>query len=386
MDPVYLDHAATTPVRDEVWQAMAPFLSEHFGNPSSAHRWGRRAAAALAEARERIAHTLGVLAAEIVFTRGGTESDNLALAGRVAEMGRAGGTPKLLISAVEHPAVRDTALWMHEQGLVRLTVFPVRPDGTLDLDALESELAGGPAMVSAMWVNNETGLVLPLPEIAERVRAAGGTLHTDAVQAVGKIPVDIPGTGVDLLTVTGHKIYGPMGTGLLYTRRGVGLDPLLHGGGQERALRPGTEDVAGAVGLAEALHLAVKDLVGEAERLGGLRERLEARIGSGLSGVRVNGGLAQRAPHISSLGIADVDGQQLLAALDVEGIAVSGGSACASGATKASHVLTALYGDDDTLATVRFSLGRGTDGAIVDAVCDVFIQVVERLRSLETAA
>jgi cysteine desulfurase len=383
MDPIYLDHAATSPLRAEVREAMAPHLGDVFGNPSSTHRWGRAAAAALDEARWRCADALGARAAEIVFTRGGTESDNLAVLGRVARVRADGVEPTVVVSSVEHKAVLESAEHACARGAGRLVVVGVNEDGELDLDSLGAALDRGHAMVSIMWVNNETGMVLPLAAVADRVRDRGGTLHTDAVQAVGKVPVHVDEPRVDLLTVTGHKIYGPKGAGLLYVRSGTALSPLLHGGGQERGLRPGTEDVAGAVGLSVALELAIREQASEARRLDALRRDLEARVLDGLPGARVNASEAPRAPHIASFAIPDVDGGALLMRLDLEGVAASGGSACNSGAAKGSHVIAALYGDDDPHATVRFSMGRSTRQDDVHRAADILMGAVGKLRGGE---
>jgi cysteine desulfurase len=251
---------------------------------------------------------------------------------------------------------------------------------------MERAVAEGPGVVSMMWVNNETGIVLPVPAAAERLAGADAVLHTDAVQAVGKLPVRVDEVPVDLLTITGHKIRGPKGAGLLFVRSGTELSPFLHGGGQERGLRPGTEDVAGAVGLALALRLAVEEREAEAERLRALRDGLEAALTARVPGARVNGGEAPRAPHVASLGFPAVDGRALLMALDLEGVAVSGGSACDSGAQKGSHVIAALYGDADRHAIVRFSLGGSTTLADVERAADLTTAVIERMRAGGRAA
>lgn len=386
MDPLYLDHAASTPVRPEVRSAMEPFLDRIFGNPSSTHRWGREAAAALAEARATCAQALGARFSEIHFVRGGTESDNLAVQGRASRLRGEGHTPTVVVSAVEHKAVLEAAAHATARGAGRLEILAVAPDGSLDLDALDKALETGPAVVSTMWVNNETGMILPVEPVAAHARAAGATFHTDAVQAVGKLPVRVDALAVDLLTATGHKIRGPKGTGLLFVREGTPLTPLLRGGGQERALRPGTEDVAGAVGLATALRLAVEEQESEARRLGQLRDELERRLTAAIGGLRVNGGAAPRAPHITSVSVLGVDGTSLVMALDLEGLAVSGGAACASGASGGSHVIAALHGSDDPWATVRFSLGRTTSEADVARAAGVTAAVVGRLRRLEAGA
>lgn len=382
MDPLYLDHAATTSVRTEVLEAMTPFLQGIFGNPSSTHRWGRQAAAALADARAEVAGMLGARFGEIHFVRGGTESDNLAILGRVARLRGDGHTPTVLVSAVEHKAVLDAARHATARGAGHLEILPVSPNGSVDLEALDRALAHGPTLVSTMWVNNEVGMVLPVEEVAARTRAAGATFHTDAVQAMGKISARVDRLPVDLLTATGHKLGGPKGTGLLYVREGTHLAPQLHGGGQERALRPGTEDVAGAVGMATALRLAGEERASEAPRLAALRDGLERALATRVDGLRINGGDAPRAPHISSVSVPGVDGTALVMALDLAGLAVSGGSACNSGSSAGSHVIAALYGAEDDLATVRYSLGRDTTEADVTRAVALTAEVVGRLRTL----
>lgn len=385
MESVYLDYAATTPVRREVRAAMAPFLSDIFGNPSSTHRWGREASAALEEARADVAAVLGASPGEIHFVRGGTESDNLALVGGAGRIRAEGKRPTVVVSAVDHKAVLDAAQAATARDAGRLVVLDVAPDGSMDLPALRSALEGASSVVSVMWVNNETGMVLPVPELAELAAEHDARVHTDAVQAVGKVPVRVDELPVHLLTVTGHKIYGPKGTGLLFVRSGTSISPLLHGGGQERSLRPGTEDVAGAVGLATALRLVVEERETEAPRLRALRDHLEASLRAQLPGLRVNAGDAPRAPHVSSLGVRGVEGGDLLMALDLEGVAASGGSACNSGASRGSHVLAALYGPHDAHATVRFSLGRDSTQAHVDRAVAATVKVVTRLRGAERA-
>lgn len=411
MDSVYLDHAATTPLRGDVVAAMEPYASEVFGNPSSVHGFGRRAQAALDEARREIAEALGARPSEIRFVRGGTESDNLAVLG-YCRAGRArwGSQTPLYVSSVEHSAVLEAAEHAEEVGDAALTVLATRPGGSLDLEPLRSHsspsrgsgpsqrpvaasgsgqpLASGPSqrseaapLVSVMWVNNETGMVLPMADVVEAARASGAVVHSDASQALGKVPVSVTDPMLHLLTATGHKIGGPRGMGILFVREGVELTPLLHGGGQERGLRPGTEDVAGAVGLAAAIRLAVAEQEEEAVRLEALRERLEAGIRSDIPGVRINCGEAHRSPHVSSVGIPGIpDGETLLMALDLEGVAVSGGSACHSGAGKGSHVIAALYGPDDPMTTVRFSLGRDSSPDDVDRAVAATATVVGRLR------
>jgi len=377
--PVYLDHAATTPLRPEVRAAMEPYLSERFGNPSSTHVFGREARRALEDARGRLAEALGVAPDEIVFTRGGTEANNLALLGRLRAAEQEGEVPAAVVSAVEHPAVLQAAAAAEAKG-ARVERLSVRPDGSVDLEALDASLSRGAAVVSVMWVNNEVGTVLPVVEVGRRCREAGVPFHTDAVQAVGKVPVRPGEASADLLTVAGHKIYGPRAMGALVVRRGVELVPLLFGGGQEGGLRPGTPDVAGAVGLAEAVVLAVAEQEAEARRLAGLRDRLEASLREGIPDLVVRGAEGPRAPHILNVGIGGVEGDVLLSALDLEGIAASGGSACASGAGGGSHVLEALYGPGTEGAALRFSLGRLSGPEEVERAAEVTVRVVRHLR------
>ncbi len=383
MDPIYLDHAATTPLRDEVREAMEPYLSTDFGNPSSVHALGRSTASALEEAREEVAEVLGARPSEIHFVRGGTESDNLAVLGRADAVRKRGRAPTVVTSAVEHRAVLDSAEAVAEEG-GRAARIPVRPDGSLDLDRLEELLREEPALVSVMWVNNEVGLRLPVEEVAERTRAAGIPFHSDAVQAVGKVPVRVDEVDVDLLTLTGHKIHGPRSTGVLYVRDGVELRPRIFGGGQERGLRPGTEDVAGAVGVARALALAVEEREAEAERLSGLRNELEEQLAAEIPDLRIHGVEGPRAPHVSNVGVPGVDLESLMMGMDLAGVAVSSGSACASGAHRASHVLEALYGEAAReVAPLRFSLGRATTADHVARAAEATVRTVERIRSVQ---
>jgi cysteine desulfurase len=381
MDPIYLDYAATTPVREEVREAMTACLTETFGNPSSIHRWGRQADDALETARVEAAAALGARPGEIRFVRGGTESDNLAVLGWYRAQAEPAGGASVVVSAVEHHAVLGAAEQAEREG-ARLTTLSVHPDGTIDLDAAARAFGATRALASVMWVNNETGMVLPVPDVVELAAERGAVVHSDAAQALGKVPVDVGRVPVDMLSATGHKIYGPKGTGILYVREGTLIAPLLHGGGQERSLRPGTEDVTGAVGLATALRLAVAEQRAEADRVGKLRDRLAHMLCERIEGVRLNGGGAPRAPHVLSVGFAGVDdGAALVMALDIEGVAVSGGSACASGSAQASHVIRALYGADDRRGTVRYSFGRGSDETAVERAAQVTEDVVAKMRA-----
>ncbi len=384
MDPIYLDYAATTPLRPEVRAAMEPYLETHFGNPSSTHRWGRTAQAALEEARARVADALGAGRQEVVFVRGGTESDNLAILGRVDATRGRGETPVVVTGATEHKAVLDTARSVARHG-GRAIILPVDRGGTLDLEQLERALAHAPCLVSLMWVNNEVGVIQPIAEVARRAAAHGVAVHTDAVQAVGKIPVHFADVRVACLSLSGHKIYGPRSAAALLVRRDTDLFPRLHGGGQEGGLRPGTPDVASAVGLAEAVTLAVAEQPALATRFAGLRDRLELRLREGIPGLRVHGAEAPRSPHLLSVGVPDVDPQVLSASLDLDGLAVSGGSACSSGSAQVSHVIAAMYGDDALPATVRFSFGRTTTDDDVERAAAITLRVVGRLQTAGVA-
>ncbi|HEX5870428.1 MAG TPA: cysteine desulfurase family protein [Longimicrobium sp.] len=375
-DPVYLDYAATTPLRPEAREAMLDVLARRWGNPSSVHRWGREARAALEDARARFAAVVGAAPAEIVFTRGGTEADNLAVLGRA----RADAGP-VACSAIEHKAVLSASK-VAAGGDGRLHVVPVDENGIVDVDALAAIVRDhAPALVSVMWASNEVGAVQPVRRIAEICAEAGVAFHSDAVQALGKVPVRVDRVPVDLLAFSAHKLGGPRGAGVLFARRGTRLDPLLHGGGQERGLRPGTEDVAPAVAFAVAAELAEAEREETMARVGALRDRLEAGLCERVSGLRINAAAAPRLPTISNLSVPGADPGMLLMALDVEGIAASSGSACSSGAVEPSHVLLAM-GLPAELAgpSVRFSLGRDTTDQDVERVLEVFPRVIERVR------
>lgn len=378
MQPIYLDYAATTPVRPEVREAMLPFFEARFGNPSSLHRWGREARVALEEARSRLAKVLGATASEVLFTRGGTEADNLALAGRARALPGAA----VVCSAIEHQAVLATTRALERTGTA-LHLLPVDGNGVVRLEALDILLKERPAVVSVMWANNEMGAIQPVAQLAERCRAAGVAFHTDAVQALGKLPVRVDEVPVDLLSVSAHKLGGPKGVGALFVRKGTPLEPLLYGGGQERKLRPGTEDVAGAVALAVAAELATQERDSEMRRLEALRDRLETGLRERVPELVVNAAGAQRLPTISNVSVPGADSEALLLTLDLEGIAASSGSACASGAVEPSHVLSAMGVPPEVAGpSVRFSLGRGTTEEEIERVIVAFPPLVERLRAL----
>lgn len=381
MDAIYLDHAATTSIRPEALEAMHAVLAEGLGNASSMHRWGRAARSRLEEARERIAAVLGARRHEIVFTSGGTESDHLAVQGRWRAY-RQGGRPGVVVcSAVEHKAVLSAIRATAQEG-ASAVILAVDETGRVEEDSLREALAAEPTVVSVIWGNNEVGTLQPIAQIADRCREAGVAFHSDAVQALGRVPIAVGDMGIDLLTVSAHKIGGPTGIGALYVRDGVELEPFLTGGGQERGLRSGTANVAAAVGFAVATELAERDRVLESERLGRLRDRLEAGLLTGVPGLVVNGAGAERLPQILNISIPGVDQEALLMALDLEGLAVSSGSACQSGAVEPSHVLVAMGRTAPDEASIRFSLGRTTTEAEIDSAIDRFTTVVDRVRSL----
>lgn len=357
---------------------MEPHLTSAFGNPSSTHRYGRQARRALENARERLAAALQTEPDLVVFVRGGTEGDNLAMSGTMDRVRAAGGAPALAHTPAAHSAIVACAEHAHHRGATRY-VIPVSPSGELDADALAHAIGRGLDLLSVLWVNNETGHILPVEELQERLRDAGATLHVDGVQAVGKIPVDLTATPIDLLVLTGHKLGGPTGIGALVRRPGITLSPLLYGGKQEQGLRPGTEDVAGAVGLATAVDLAVRGQPHAARHMETLRDHLERALAQAGADPTVHCGDARRAPHISNLGFAGVPRDALLAGLDVECIAVSGGSACSSGSVAQSRVIKALYGEDYSGAAVRFSLAPSSTKSEVDAAVDGTMRVLGRL-------
>src|SRR5829696_2361663 len=383
--PVYLDQAATTPVRPEVLAAMEPFLGPRFGNPSSVHRWGREARAALDEARERVAHSLGANADEVCFTSGGTEGDNLAVLGgwRAA---RGAGRNAVVTTPVEHKAVLAVAHQAAREGAEE-RMLAVDANGLVDRASFDALVREDVAVCSVMWVNNEIGIIQQVPALAEAAKARGASFHTDAVQAFGKVAIDARAQPFDTLTISGHKIGAPKGIGALYIRRGTVLEPLMHGGSQDRGRRPGTENVAFTVGLARAAELTVAEREAECARLKQLRDRLEAALLDRIPDAVVHGRGAPRAPHILSLSFPGTDSESLLMALDMAGVAASSGSACQSGSVTPSHVLTAL-GVAPELATsaIRLSLGALSTPECVERVAALFPALVEQARRFSGSA
>jgi cysteine desulfurase len=376
---VYLDHAATTVMRTEVRDAMRPYLDERFGNPSSTHRWGRQARNALEEARERVAGAIGAKRREIVFTSGGTEADNMAVLGRWRAVCRGDRRGPVVCSAIEHKAVAAAAQYAAADG-AELILLGVDEQGRVDPGALDEALRTEPCIVAVMWANNEVGTIEPVAAIAERCRGAGVVFHTDAVQAFGKLRVRVDETPCDLLAMSGHKIGGPKGIGALFIREGVVILPLVYGGGQERELRPGTENVAAAIGMAVATELAAAEQEHEAARLLSLRERLEEGLRRVADELVVNSPAEGRLPNILNVSLPGADQEALLIGLDLEGVAASGGSACQSGTVKPSHVLMAMGRARPGDASVRLSLGRTTTTDEIDFALEAFGRVVRQLR------
>ncbi len=378
--PIYLDYHATTPVDPRVVAEMLPFFSEHFGNPhSKQHAWGWDAAKAVDAARSRVAALINASPHEIVFTSGASESNNLALKG-VAELLRDRGT-HLVTLATEHKSVLDTCARLGRCGF-EVTVVGVRPDGLVDLDELRRALKPGTIVVSVMAANNEIGTLQPLAEIGALARERGALLHTDAAQAAGKVPIDVEAMQIDLLSLTGHKFYGPKGAGALFIRKAkpkLALAAQIDGGGQENGLRSGTLNVPCIVGLGRAAEICAREMPEESVRLAALRDRLLAGLRANLDGVRVNGSMSQRLPHNLHVSFDGVEGEALLMSLG--DIAVSTGSACSSGSQKPSHVLQAIGAVGDRAgASIRFGLGRNTTDADVDYAALRVVTVVRHLR------
>src|SRR4051812_9015629 len=383
-DPVYLDHAATTPVREEVFEAMKPFYGPRFGNPSSTHRWGREARAALDEARERVGRCLGARPDEICFTSGGTEADNLAILGAWRAL-KAKGRTAVATTPIEHKAILGA---VHQAGAegAEERYLPMTPDGVIDRAAFDGIVDEQVAICSMMWVNNEIGTIQPVAELAARAKERGALVHTDAVQAFGKVTIDAQKQHFDFLTISGHKFGAPKGIGALFIRRGIHLEPLMHGGTQDRGRRPGTENVAAAVGLARAAELTLAECEAHCARLRKLREKLESGILARVPDAVIHGRGAERAPHIVNVSVPGTDSESLLMALDLRGIAASGGSACQSESISPSHVLTAIgVRPDLASAAIRMSLGSLTTEQCIDRVIDVFPALVAKARQLATA-
>ena len=380
---VYLDHAATTPVRPEVLEAMLPYFgATSFGNPSSAHRFGRTARAGLEQARREVALAIGAEPSQVIFTSGGTEADNLAIIGTALAARDRGEPMRIVTAATEHKAILAAAHQVVKLGGSE-EILPVGRSGLVDLAAFERALERKPAVVSVMWVNNETGVRQPVEAIAARCAEALVPFHSDAVQAFGKIALSLIDTPCAFLTLSGHKIGAPKGVGALVVRDRKAVDAIIHGGGQQFGIRPGTENVAGAVALGRAATLAGREVGTESVRLAGLRDGLAAALTAAVPGLVLNGADAPRAPHVLNVAVPGGDNEALLMHLDLAGIAASGGSACSTGAREASHVLVAMGLERNVaLASVRFSLGHETTEQDTARLVAVFPGVVEKVRQL----
>jgi cysteine desulfurase len=392
----YFDYNATTPVASAVLAAMLPYFGGEFGNASSIHSEGQRARMAVEEARESVAALIGAKPAEIVFTSGGTEADNLAIIGASAAAarksavtgGRRGGRDAelhVITSQIEHHAVLHACQELQGRG-IDVTFLPVSGDGIVDADDVRRALRPETALISIMHANNELGTIQPVVEIGRIAHDAGVLFHTDAVQSAGKLPLSVAQIDADLLSLSAHKIYGPQGVGALFVRAGTPLNPIAFGGHHERDRRPGTENVAGIVGLGKAAQLALQHQEADRARIADLRDRLERELLSRISDCRVNGSRAHRVCNTTNFTVRFAEGESLVIALDLQGIACATGAACSSGAVEPSHVLLALgLTHEDARCSLRFSLGRSTTNAEIDFALDVIPAVVERLRRLSPA-
>ena len=380
---VYLDNAATTPVRPEVLEAMMPYLgAEAFGNPSSAHRFGRAARAGIEEAKRTIAQVLGAEPNQVIFTSGGTEADNLAIIGAALAARDRGGPFRVAVSAIEHKAILAAAHAVKHLGGEEV-ILPVSSAGVVDEAALATALDRGLAVASVMWVNNEVGVVQPIATLAERCRAAGVCFHSDAVQAFGKVPVSLHDVSCTLLTISGHKIGAPKGIGALIVRDRRAVEAIIHGGGQQFGIRPGTENVPGIIALGRAVELAAAEQAATAARLQALRDDLERGLLAVVPDAVINAWHAPRAPHVTNVSIPGTDSEALLMHLDLAGIACSSGSACSTGAVEPSHVLTAMGVPPDLgVAALRFSFGKENTADDVATVIGALPKIVEKVRSL----
>ncbi len=381
---VYLDNAATTAVDGEALRAMLPYFSEEMGNAQSVHSFGRRAKAAVEHARRQVASLINADPTEIIFLSGGTESDNLAIRGVARAYGASGR--HIITTRIEHPAVLAACQSLEQEGF-RVTYLPVDRSGVVSVESVRDAIASDTILISVMHANNETGAIQPIEEIGrviDEARAAGSAhlrFHTDAVQSVGKTAIDVARLGVDLLSISAHKIHGPKGAGALYARKGVRLAKLLHGGHHERDRRPGTENVTGIVGLGKAAEIA-RARIDEMDRVRGLRDYFESELRARINDVNINASVA-RLPNISNITFCGIDGEALLIALDLRDIAVSTGSACSSGSLEPSHVLTAMgFRRDEVLASLRFSLSLATTREEIDYTLRAIEEIVPHLQRL----
>ena len=382
---VYLDYAATTPMDERVIKAIKPYWRHFFGNPSSLHYFGQQARQAVNQAREKVAHLINALPEEIVFTSGGTEADNFALKGTAFSLKDKGS--HLITTKIEHSAILNPAKFLVKQGF-KVTYLSPQKDGLINPKDLEAALTDQTILVSVMHANNEVGTIEPIKELIEVVKKFRGNkkyplFHTDAVQTVGHIPIDVQELGVDLLSMSSHKLYGPKGVGALYIKKGVQLEPLLHGGEQERGRRGSTENVPGIVGFGKACELAEKELASESIRLTKLRDYFIQEIMSKIKDATLNGHLSQRLPNNINLSFAGIEGESMMLSLDLAGIACSTGSACSSNTLEPSHVILALgINPESAHSSLRFSLGKETTKQDLDYTIKQLIKIIQRLRNI----
>jgi cysteine desulfurase len=380
MKRIYMDYAATTPTHPDVVEAMRPYFTDAFGNPSSIYSYGQEARGAVGDARESVAGLIGARSEEVVFTSGGTEADNFAIKG-VLHAAR-DGLNHVVTSAIEHHAVIETCSFLERHGY-RVTLLPVDATGLVDPADLKTAITPETAIVSIMHANNEIGTIEPIAELAAIAKEAGVCFHTDAVQTVGQIPVNVDDLGVDLLSMSAHKLYGPKGVGALFIRKGTRMSALLRGGGQERNRRGGTENVPGIVGFGKAAEMASSGMIAEADRQRALRDRLTAAILAEVEDSRLNGHPTQRLPNNVNISIAYIEGESMLLNLDLEGICASTGSACSSASLEASHVLLAIgLAHEQAHSSLRFTVGKWNTEADVDRILEVLPPIVTKLRAM----
>jgi cysteine desulfurase len=379
MKKIYLDYAATTPVHPDVLKAMLPYFTDTYGNPSSFHSSGQDARVAVEKARESVAGLIGAKPEEIVFTSGGTEADNTALQGAVIISGR---HKHIITSVIEHHAVLETCRFLEKQGL-SVTYLPVDKYGMVDPDDVKRAIKPETILISIMHANNEIGTIQPLAEISKVAREAGILFHTDAVQTAGHIPSDVNELGVDLLSMSAHKLYGPKGVGALYIRKGTQIAPFIHGGGQEKGRRAGTENVPGIVGFGKAAEIAQQEMVGEAARLTGLRDKFIAALQKRIGDIQLNGHPVKRLPNNVNISVSYVEGESIILSLDLQGICISTGSACSSGDMEPSHILLATgCSAEQARGSLRFTMGKWTTKAEMDKVLEALPPIVKKLRAM----
>lgn len=380
MRDVYFDNNATTPIHPEVVDAMLPFLRGNFGNPSSLHKFGRKIRVKIDEAREKVAHVIGADVSEVVFTSGGSESDNFAIKGAV--WARRDNGNHIITSAVEHHAVLNTCRYLEKNGY-SVTYMPVDQYGMVNAEDVKKAIKNNTVLITIHHANNEIGTIQPISEISEIARERGVLFHTDAVQSLGKIPMNMSELGVDLLSVSAHKVYGPKGIGALYIRKGKKLHPLISGGHHEKRRRAGTENVTGIIGFGRACEIIEKDIESENSHLLRLRDKLYTNIKENVPRVRLNGHPEKRLPNTLNMSFECVEGESLMINLDLAGVAVSTGSACSSGSLEPSHVLMAMGIPPEVVhGSLRFSLGRTNTDEDVDYICNVLPPIIEKVRAM----